>query len=125
MGKTIVVADDEPDILKCVTFRLSKRGYEVLACGDGLSALELVKNRKPDLVILDVKMPLLNGTEACKRIKQDAALQAIPVILITANSWERMPEKLREVQADDCLLKPFDPGELLERVDRCMGVDQG
>ena len=67
MGKTIVVADDEPDILKCVTFRLSKRGYEVLACGDRLSAPELVKNRKPDLVILDVKMPVLNGTEACKR----------------------------------------------------------
>ena len=121
MGKTIVFADDEEDIVKFVKARLSKRGYTVLIAVNGQEALELIRQHQPDLVLLDKHMPLLDGTEVCKRMKDDEQLRAIPVILLTASSGSAAPEALQATQADDCIIKPFEAAELFEKIERLLG----
>ena len=122
MQKTIVLADDEEDILKFVRVRLAKRNYHVVVGTNGQEALELVEKHKPDLVILDVKMPLITGIEVCRRLKRDEALKTIPVILITANSLELTPEVFKVSLADDHLFKPFEAAALLEKVAHFIGL---
>jgi DNA-binding response OmpR family regulator len=121
LGKKIVIADDEEDLVKFLKVRLLKRNYDVLTGTNGLEALDLVRQHRPDLVILDVKMPHLSGIEVCRRLKQDEALKAIPVILVTANSLEVTPEVFTSSQADDLMLKPFEASVLYEKLTRLIG----
>ena len=86
MAKKILIVDDEPDILKIVTYRLGKAGYEIIAAADGQKGLDLIKEQKPDLVLLDLRLPVLDGDEVCKQVKADDKLKDIPVILLTATS---------------------------------------
>ena len=116
MAKKILVVDDEPDILKIVTFRLKKEGYEVLTAVNGQKALDLVNSQRPDLILLDLRLPVVDGYEVCKRVKTDEGLRQIPVILITASSAGKIAEKTKEFRADDYLIKPFEPEELLDKV---------
>lgn len=117
MAKKILVVDDEPDLLKVVTFRLRKTGYEVITATNGQNGLDLIKKEKPDLVLLDLRLPILDGDEVCRRLKADDKLKSIPVILITAtSSVSKIAEKTKELGADDYMMKPFDPEELLKKV---------
>ena len=116
MAKTIVLIDDEADILDVVRFRLIGMGYKVLTAENGQEGLELVKDKKPDLVLLDFKMPLMDGEEVCKRIKGDEKLKHIPVILLTANSEGMSLEEIRLIGADAAVIKPFDMEKLLVKV---------
>ena len=121
MAKKILVADDEADILKAVSFRLSKAGYEVITAEDGDSALEMAKSHKPDLILLDIRMPVKDGFEVCKEIKSDENLKNIPVIFLTASSGTKIEDSVEDHKADGFVLKPFDAAVLIEKVKSLIG----
>jgi DNA-binding response OmpR family regulator len=110
---TIVAADDDPQLLRLVTRNLEIEGYEVRAASDGQQALELVEARPPDLVLLDVMMPRLDGFEVCRRIRE---FSAVPIIMLTARGQDEDKVRGLDLGADDYLTKPFNVDELLARV---------
>ena len=118
--KKILIVDDEPDILRLTSLRLRKLGYDVLTAADGKEALEIITNEKPDLVLLDLLMPFMDGAEVCKRVKNDKKLRHIPIILFTAHSDTTIPEKTKKLGAEDYIVKPFDPEELTYKVEEIL-----
>ncbi len=116
MAGKILVVDDEPDILKMVTFRLKKEGYEVITAMDGQEALDLANRERPDLVLLDLRLPVMDGYEVCKALKADENLKQIPVVFLTASVASSIVEKVKAFKAEGYLIKPFDPVKLLETV---------
>ena len=114
--KKILVVDDEPDILKVVTFRVKKLEYEVVTATNGQEALDLIQKEEPDLILLDIELPVMNGYEVCQRIKTNEKLKHIPIIFLTASSASKIAEKVKEFNADDYLIKPFDSEELLKKI---------
>jgi len=119
--KKIVVVDDELDILKVVSFRLEKAGYEILTAVDGPKALDLIRKEKPDLILLDIALPGMDGYEVCRKVKSDAALRNIPVIFLTASQVDRIKEKQSDSPADDFLIKPFEPEKLIAKIKKFIG----
>ena len=117
----VLVADDDPDILTLVGFRLERAGYEVLPARDGEEALALALERQPDLAILDVMMPKLDGYEVTQRLRDNAATSGMPVILLTARVQEADITRGFEAGADDYIKKPFSPQELRTRVQAILG----
>jgi DNA-binding response OmpR family regulator len=109
----ILVADDEPRYVWAIRTNLEARGYEVLAAGDGQEAIELAAREEPDLIILDIRMPNLDGYEACRRIRQ---FSTVPVIMLTAMAEDRDKVRGLDTGADDYVTKPFSVEELLARV---------
>lgn len=110
---TILIADDMPDILNVLSSRLRALGYQVLEARDGMEALNHAKANQPDLVVLDVMMPELNGYQVCRRLKNDSQLSHIPVILLTAKDTEADKFWGAEVGADLYLTKPIEPGAVV------------
>jgi CheY-like chemotaxis protein len=105
-----------------MTVPLTKRGYEIAAGGNGEEAIDLVRRYRPDLVILDVCMPLLDGLEACRRLKDDEQLKHIPVMLITATaSLLPAPDVLYALQVEGYLIKPFPVRVLVEKIEQLIG----
>lgn len=117
----ILVADDDRDILQLVSFRLERADYEVVQANDGEEALRLVKELRPDLAVLDLMMPKLNGYDVIREIRRDEETKAIPVILLTARVQEADVARGFEAGADDYLKKPFSPQELRARVQAILG----
>ena len=114
--RTVLVADDDEDILQLVSFRLERAGYTVVTAADGQQALAAARQHQPDLAVLDVMMPGLNGYEVTRQLRADPATAAIPVILLTARVQEADVSRGFEAGADDYLRKPFSPQELRSRV---------
>jgi len=122
MSKCIVLADDDPDMVEFMTLPLTKRGYDIAVGRNGEEALDLVRHHRPDLVILDVCMPLVDGLEACERLKNDSRLKDIPVMLITATaSLLPPPDILYALQVEDYLIKPFPVRVLVEKIELLIG----
>jgi DNA-binding response OmpR family regulator len=117
----IVVADDEIDVRELVAYRLSRSGYEVVEASDGEQALRLALENPPDLAVLDVMMPKLDGYELTRRLRAEPSTQRVPVILLTARAQEADVSQGFEAGADDYLRKPFNPDELLARVRAVLG----
>jgi DNA-binding response OmpR family regulator len=117
----VLVADDDPDIRSLVTLRLEKSGYEVVAAGDGEQALAAALERAPDLALLDVMMPKLDGYEVTERLRQEEATRHLPVILLTARVQETDIARGVEAGADDYVKKPFSTSELRDRVQAVLG----
>jgi DNA-binding response OmpR family regulator len=117
----VLVADDDRDILDLLAFRLGRAGYEVVSASDGEEALRLAVDRKPDLAVLDVMMPKLDGYEVTRRMRADESTKRIPVILLTARVQEHDVARGFEVGADDYMKKPFSPAELRARVQAIIG----
>ncbi len=111
--KTILIVDDEPRMRRFVKMNLDLEGYQTLEAGDGFEALEKLRDHQPDLVLLDVEMPGLDGFETLKRIRE---ISDVPVIMLTVRSDE--DDKIRglDLGADDYVTKPFSPRELLSRI---------
>ena len=121
-GKPLVlVADDDPDILALVTFRLERAGYDVVAANDGEQALQLALAQPPDLAVLDVMMPKLDGYEVTTRLRQNERTRRMPIVLLTARVQEADIARGFEVGADDYVKKPFSPQELGARVQAILG----
>jgi two-component system alkaline phosphatase synthesis response regulator PhoP len=112
----ILVVDDEAYIVEIVKFNLEKEGYEVVVAHDGLKALDMVRTEEPDLIILDIMLPRMDGLEVCRLVKQDQALKAIPIIMLTAKGEEFDTILGLEMGADDYIKKPFSPREMIARV---------
>ncbi len=121
MSKKILIVDDEADIQKLVGLRLRKAGYDVEVATTGLAAIEAVRDQKPDLILLDLRLPGIDGFKVCRQIKEDPALKKIPVIIFTAIHPETVPQQIRQCRADDFILKPFQSEDLLEKIRQCLG----
>ncbi len=119
-GKILVV-DDEIYIVHILDFSLGMEGYEVITALDGDQAIEKARAEKPDLIVLDIMMPKLDGYETCKMLKADEATRDIPVILLSAKG-RNVDQKIGfEVGADDYITKPFSPRKLVERINAILG----
>lgn len=116
MPKTILVAEDQRTILNLIEYKLKNSGYNVILAQDGLSALEKAKTIQPDLILLDVMMPLMTGFEVLAALKKDKTTQGIPVLILTAQTREDEVLKGFELGADDYILKPFSPNEVIARI---------
>ncbi len=119
--KKILLVDDDPDFVEAVKVIVESGGYDVTVAYDGKEGLEAVAEEKPDLIVLDVMMPVMNGHEACAKLKADEATQDIPIILLTAvadrvTSSTYTHRDMLESEAEDYMPKPVEPGELLERI---------
>ncbi|MBI5587771.1 MAG: response regulator [Deltaproteobacteria bacterium] len=112
----ILVVDDETDILNLLDYNLKKAGFKVLLAKDGPEAIETAKARKPDLILLDIMLPNMEGTEVLKRLKNFEATRLIPVIMLTAKGEEVDKIIGFELGAEDYITKPFSPRELILRV---------
>ena len=117
----VLVADDDPDILALVCYRLEREGCEVAAAADGEAALELALARTPDLAVLDVMMPKLDGLELTRRLRGHETTRSMPIILLTARVQEPDLRRGIEAGADDYVTKPFSPQVLGERVQAALG----
>jgi DNA-binding response OmpR family regulator len=117
----VLVADDDPDILSLVTLRLERSGYEVVGARDGEQALGTALERPPDLALLDVMMPKLDGYEVTARLREHEATRHMPVILLTARVQETDIARGVEAGADDYIKKPFSTQELRDRVQAALG----
>jgi two-component system alkaline phosphatase synthesis response regulator PhoP len=119
-GKILVV-DDEIYIVHILDFSLGMEGYEVVTALDGEQAIEKARTEKPDLIVLDIMMPKLDGYETCKILKGDKATRDIPVILLSAKGRNVDQKVGFEVGADDYITKPFSPRKLVERINSILG----
>ncbi|MGH2484986.1 MAG: response regulator transcription factor, partial [Ktedonobacterales bacterium] len=111
--KTVLVAEDEQDIQRFMAVNLTMEGYEVLTADDGEQALELARTNAPDVIILDVMMPKLNGFEVCERVR---AFSSVPIIFATTRGEESARIRGLDLGADDYLVKPISIPEMLARV---------
>ena len=117
MGKsTILVIDDEADLVELVSYNLKREGYEVVCAADGKAGLQSARHHKPDLIVLDVMMPSLDGLEVCRALRGDARTSGVPIIMLTAKAAEADRIVGLELGADDYVTKPFSPRELVARV---------
>lgn len=121
MSKKIVLAEDEPQIARLIEFKLKKEGYSVTWKENGEEALKAIKADKPDLILLDIMMPVMDGYEVLRRLKEDENLKSIPVVMLTARAQEKDIVKGIDMGAEDYITKPFHPAELLARVKRILG----
>jgi DNA-binding response OmpR family regulator len=119
--RTILIAEDEPDIRDLVSFRLERAGYDVILAEDGQEALEMAIEHRPDLAILDVMMPRMDGLELTRRIRAEETIKAMPIILLTASVQDQAVTEGFRAGADDYMRKPFSPQELLSRVEAVLG----
>jgi DNA-binding response OmpR family regulator len=117
----ILIADDDEDILELVRLRLSRSGYDTVIARTGAEALEAARQRKPDLALLDVSMPTMNGYEVTAALKADPSTKDIPVILLTARAQTADVANGFEAGADDYITKPFSPQALQIRVAAALG----
>lgn len=114
--KRILVVDDEIYIVHILEFTLTMEGYEVITAADGEEALRKIEATRPDLVVVDIMMPKMDGYEVCRRIRQDEETKKLPVILLSAKGRPIDRETGLEVGADDYMVKPFSPRRLLEKI---------
>jgi two-component system, OmpR family, alkaline phosphatase synthesis response regulator PhoP len=114
--KKILIADDNENIRDALTYLLEDEGYELMLAKDGADALRKVRERKPDILFLDIMMPEINGYDVCRIIKNDPDLKSIYVIMLTAKGQVAEQERGKEVGADEYIVKPFSPMEILAKV---------
>ncbi len=114
--KRILVVDDEPDVVKTLSKALRRQGFDVVSAADGEQALERVKDSHPDLVILDIQMPKLDGIEVLQRIKGDSQTMALPVIMLTARAGDEDMLKGYKYGANYYIPKPFKIADVLDGI---------
>ena len=123
-GRLVLVVDDEADIRLLVAARLERAGFEVMTAADGDDAQALLRERRPDLVLLDVRMPRVGGLEVLEAIRADDATRDLPVILLTASVEEQSVARGLRAGATDYVAKPFSPRELVARVEAVLSAPQ-
>ncbi|MDD4888516.1 MAG: response regulator [Phycisphaerae bacterium] len=122
MSKKILVVDDEAHILHVVSLKLRNAGFGVLTAADGEEALEVMNSDRPDLLITDYHMPVMNGVELCCRMRENDAIKDIPAIMLTARGYALEPEDMQRTGIRAVLSKPFSPRELLATVREIFGL---
>ena len=125
MKKSVLVVDDEPNIVLSLEFLLKRAGYDVRVARSGEDAVKAVTERVPDLIVLDVMLPALDGYHVCETIRADPKLSSARILMLTAKSRDVEREKALELGADDYMTKPFSTRELVERVRSILGPGGG
>jgi two-component system alkaline phosphatase synthesis response regulator PhoP len=120
MKEKILIVEDEKDILKMVEYNLKKDGYRTVSARDGEDAIEMAHSEHPDLILLDLMLPGIDGLEVCKQLKKESKTAGIPIIMVTAKTQESDKVVGLELGADDYVTKPFSVRELLARVKAVM-----
>ncbi len=107
-GKVLIV-DDEPDIVNLIKFILERKGFETIVARDGQTAIDMAIAEKPDLILLDAVMPVVDGYEACRQLKENPATKSIPIVILSAKSQRAEIQMGIQTGAHDYICKPFDP----------------
>ncbi len=123
--KKILIVDDEPNLMVLLESRLKIQGYEVIMASDGQAGLETAKRCKPDLIILDLMLPKMDGYKVCGLLKNDTRYAKIPIILFTARIQESDRQMAKELGADAYVTKPFDPKILLAKIEELLSPKEG
>jgi len=118
--KKILIADDKPEVVELVRVSLEEEDYEIIDASNGKETLKRARLEKPDLILLDVVMPKMDGFEVCRQLKKDPQTQEIPIIMLTAKGQEVDKEKARQLGASDYITKPFSPSALLTSVEEIL-----
>lgn len=118
----VLLVDDEPDLVQMVSVRLTAAGYEVVPAYDGQQALDQVKQNRPDLIILDLMLPKLDGYKVCRLLKFDERTKTIPVLIFTARAQVEDVTLATECGADAYLTKPFEAKTLLDKLQELLGA---
>ena len=121
MSKKVLTVDDEPNIVVSVEFLMQREGHEVVTAADGQEAMDLLKESRPDLLILDVMMPRKNGFEVCAEVRTDNRLSGMPILMLTAKGREAEMKKGLSLGADAYITKPFSTHELVTKVNELLG----
>ncbi|MCF7669330.1 MAG: response regulator [Verrucomicrobia bacterium] len=116
----VLIAEDDPLMMQLVSFKLKQNGVNVITARDGESALALAQNEKPDLIVLDCMMPVMDGFEVLRRLKESDELRRIPVVMLTARNKDVDVVTGLELGASDYIPKPFSPNEFIARVKRLL-----
>ena len=116
MEDAVLIVEDESDVADLLRYHLAKAGFTVLLAADGLSGLEMARKNRPDVVILDLMLPRMDGHSVCKALKHDPETEGIPILMLTAKSQPEERINGLEIGADDYVTKPFSPRELVLRV---------
>jgi two-component system, OmpR family, alkaline phosphatase synthesis response regulator PhoP len=122
-GRKVLVVDDEIHIVHVVTIKLRNNGYEVISAENGADALELARKERPEVIISDFQMPVLTGMDLVERLRQYEETRDIPVIMLTARSFDIPAEQQQRLHIVQCLSKPFSPRELLGCVEDALCVE--
>lgn len=121
MTKKVLIVDDEPNIVTSLEFLMEVNGYEVCIARNGEEALNQAQALHPDIILLDVMLPIRSGFEVCQKIRESIGLRGIKILMLTAKGRDIEVEKGKAVGADDYITKPFSTQELVERVRRLLG----
>ncbi len=124
-SKTILIVDDEPYMIRLLQHHVERAGYQMVKAVNGREALEKVEAEKPDLIIMDVMMPELNGLEVLSQIRQKSETARLPVIIMTANAQRFTKEEAETAGVSAFLTKPFSPTQLMEEIRRQLGESEG
>jgi len=118
--KKILIADDKPEVLELVRVSLGSEDYQIIDASDGKEALEKIKKEKPDLVLLDIVMPKMDGFEVLNKLKKDPQIKEIPIIMLTAKGQKIDQEKGQRLGAAGYIVKPFSPSALLTKIEEML-----
>lgn len=116
MDDTVLIVEDEADVVDLLRYNLNKAGFSVLIANDGLQGLEMARANRPDVVVLDLMLPGMDGKTVCRSLKKDPETEALPILMLTAKSEPAERVQGLEIGADDYVTKPFSPRELVLRV---------
>lgn len=120
-AKCVICIEDEPDMIELMRLLLTRKGYEFVGARGGVEGLRLIAELTPDLILLDLMMPDMNGWEVYHQLRNDPATAHIPVIVVTARArTQEQLAALREARVDDYIVKPFGPGQLLASIQRAL-----
>ncbi len=122
MGKKILIADDNENIREALTYLLEDEGYKIRLAKDGADALKQTRELRPDILFLDIMMPVMNGYDVCRAIKTDPELKDIYVIMLTAKGQVAEQERGKDAGANEYIVKPFSPMEILSKVKTILGA---
>lgn len=121
MSKKVLIVDDEPGVVKMVRYLLEKNAFTAISANDGEAGVNLAIQEKPDLILMDIMMPVIDGNEATRRLKENESTRQIPVVMLSALGQEGDVAKSLELGALDYIVKPFHPQELMDRVKKILG----
>lgn len=121
MPKKILLIDDEPEILKVLAKRLQDAGFEVITAADGIEGLDKARATSPDLILLDILMPKIDGFDVCRLLKFDDRYKNIPIILLTAKTQDADKETGKKVGANGYITKPFESSDLIAKIKELIG----
>jgi two-component system, OmpR family, phosphate regulon response regulator PhoB len=117
---TVLLVEDDPDIRHLVSYKLTKSGFDVVEAADGLAAMQAARQKAPDLVILDVRMPRMSGLDVCRELRAGPLTGTVPIIMLTARARPQDLEQAYAAGATDYVVKPFSPRVLLQHVESAL-----